>query len=248
VLGGRTRRLRRSWKSKRAAALRPPTGGAASRLDRGGGGRLAQPGLGRRCGVRGAKNGGWRSPRAGCWPLVAGLTRRALRLNMEWVGQISVLSVPLSVEPDQVGPQKPESGADRAGFSRKYAARSDFRLPDRRLISVRSVVQPYPGPFGYPCTPRVFRRSRVIIFVTLPLSCCRCRLCCPWVLGFELRAGAVPRACCIETASARWWPAARRSSWSAGRPCPRLAPVRADLWRTYSRMKWQVYPPGCLRR
>jgi hypothetical protein len=55
------------------------------------------------------------------------------------------------------------------------------------LISVRSVVQLYPGPFCYLCTPRVFRRSRGCHF------CDPAPPCCP--LALRLQSGAaLPRA------------------------------------------------------
>jgi hypothetical protein len=57
-----------------------------------------------------------------------------------------LLSVPLSVDPDGVRHPRSQIRADRAGVSRKDVLTSDFVALLGCLISVRSVVQLYPGP------------------------------------------------------------------------------------------------------
>ena len=70
-------------------------------------------------------------------------------------GTTSLLSILLSIDPDIVRHSEGPTTADHAVRQRFTAFLPDFLLPCGRLISVRSVVQLYPGPSQQKCAGRI---------------------------------------------------------------------------------------------
>jgi hypothetical protein len=76
----------------------------------------------------------------------AGIDERKDMVVIELRGERFLLSVLLSIEYDIIRHPEGPTAADRAVRQRFTDFLPDFLLPFGRLISVRSVVQLYPGP------------------------------------------------------------------------------------------------------